>query len=53
MTIFTGYQELGNELTTIGLGAWIISPQDAFYQFEVYNDKTEEWQPFGVLENES
>lgn len=45
---FNGYQEEDNVLITISLGGWLLSPRTLFDFYEVFNEKTEEWQPFGV-----
>ncbi len=49
---FNGYEEENNVLITISLGGWLISPKTLFNLYETFNEKTEEWLPFGVLENE-
>ena len=46
--IFNDYQEENDVLITISLGGWLISPITLFNIYEVFDDKTEDWQPFGV-----
>ena len=48
--VFTGYIEFDNKLTYIMLGNLEYSPSAFYNSYEVYNDNTKTWQPFGVEE---
>jgi hypothetical protein len=48
--VLTGYIENGNKLTFIQFGILEYSPAIFYNSYEVYNDNTKTWQPFGVEE---
>lgn len=48
--VFNGYSEKDNKLKSISIGSWWWQPEHSFEFYEVFNEQTEEWQPFGVKE---
>lgn len=53
LVVFTGYRKFDNELSYIMLGSLECSTATLYNSYEVFNNITKRWQPFGVLENES
>lgn len=43
---------VGGSEAIICLGAYSFDLNNLFYDFELFNESTGEWQPFGVLEND-
>lgn len=50
MAVWNGYLERNDKLEVISLGGWQYSVKTLFEYFDFYNERAEEWQPFGVIE---